>query len=191
MTVAIFHGYGGNKPNSWLTWLNKQLNDMGISTIYPSFPFMGSSHISDWYSEFSKYKNDFKGPVSLVGHSGGTTFAFYTIQNNDMQFEKVILVCPLNDLVGADTVRPGDEIQAPFIRAFVHQHFDFDLIKSRVKEFVFILSDNDPNVPYESTRDYYRGIFPNSKFITLHNYGHINEKAGITELPIVLDELLK
>lgn len=190
-TVAIFHGYGGNKPNSWLTWLNKQLVDHGNATIYPSFPFMGSSTIQDWSEEFSKYTQDLKEPISIVGHSGGTTFAFYVAQNTDIRIEKMILVCPLNDIDGAEHNRPGGDEQAPFIRNFVHQHFDFDLIKSHVNELTFVLSDNDINVPYEATRKYFQNIFPDAKFITLHNYGHVNEKAGITELPQVLEELMK
>lgn len=190
-TVAIFHGYGGNKPTSWLSWLNKELTELSISTIYPSFPFMGSSTIKDWSKEFSKYTQQLKEPISIVGHSGGTTFAFYVAQNTDIKIEKMILVCPLNNIDGAEYNRPGDENQAPFIRNFVHQNFDFDIIKSKVKEFVFILSDNDHNVPYEETKKYFQDIFPDAKFITLHNYGHVNEKAGITELPQVLEELLK
>lgn len=190
-TVAIFHGYGGNKPTSWLSWLNKELMDRSISTIYPSFPSMGSSTIEKWYEELSNHNRDLKEPISIVGHSGGTTFAFYVAQNTDIKIEKMILVCPLNNIDGAEYSRPGDESQAPFIRNFVHQNFDFDIIKSKVKEFVFILSDNDSKAPYELTKKYFENIFPNAKFITLHNYGHVNEKAGITELPQVLGELLK
>lgn len=190
-TVAIFHGYGGNKPSSWLSWLNRQLIDRGITTIYPSFPSMGSSTIGEWYEEFSQSTIEFKEPASIVGHSGGTTFAFYVAQHSSIQIGKMILVCPLNNIDGAEYNRPGDESQAPFIRNFVHQNFDFEIIKSKVKQFVIILSDNDHNVPYEETKKYFQDIFPDAKFITLHNYGHINEKAGITELPQVLEELIK
>ena len=190
-TVAIFHGYGGNKPNSWLTWLNNKLAEEVIKTVYPSFPFIGSSTIKDWYNEFSKYQENLKNPISVVGHSGGTTFALYLAQHTEIQIQRMILVCPLNNIDGAEHNRPGNEAEAIFIRNFVHQKFDFDLIKSHVKEFVFILSDNDHNVPFEETKAYFSHIFPTAKFIALHNYGHINEKAGITELPEVYDELIK
>ena len=189
-TVAIFHGYGGNKPNSWLTWLNKKLTDLGKQTIYPSFPFMGSSTIEDWREEFSRYSQNMKLPISIVGHSAGSTFAFYLVQNSDIIVEKMILVSPLNNLDGAEHDRPGDANQAPFIRNFVHQNFDFDIIKSKVKEFIFVLSDNDNKAPYQTTKKYFQKIFPDSRFITLHNSGHVNEKAGITELPLILEELL-
>lgn len=190
-TVALFHGYSGNKPNTWLSWLNKQLIGHSISTIYPSFPFMGSSTIESWYKEFSKYVTQLKEPVSIVGHSGGTTFAFYVAQNTDIQIERMILVCPLSNIDGAEHNRPGSQDEASFVRNFVHQDFDFNTIKSKVKEFVFILSDNDHNVPYEETKKYFENIFPDAKFITLTQYGHVNEKAGITQLPQVLEELLK
>jgi len=190
-TVAIFHGYGGNKANSWLTWLNNKLAEEGINTVYPTFPFMGSTTISDWYNEFSKYQVDLKEPISVVGHSGGTTFAFYLAQNTNIQINRMVLVCPLNNIDGAEHNRPGNESEATFIRNFVHQKFNFDLIKSHVKEFVFILSDNDHNVPFEETKDYFTQIFPTAKYITLHDYGHINEKAGITELPEAYEELMK
>ncbi len=190
-TVAIFHGYGGNKPSSWLSWLNTKLIDKGFKTIYPSFPHMGSSKIQDWEKEFTKYCDLIHEPISIVGHSAGTTFAFNLAQKSDIKIDKLILVCPLNDIDGAEHDRPGSESEATFIRNFVHQHFNFDIIKAKVKDIVFILSDNDPNVPYKETLEYFRNIFPTAKFITLENYGHINEKSGITELPEILVELTK
>ena len=193
-TVGIFHGYGGYRENSWLTWLNKQLLNKGITTIYPSFPFLGSSTIESWYEEFAKHKHLIKTPVSLVGHSAGTTFSLYTVQKNNIMYEKLILVCPLDDINGADMSgllnRSGKESEIPFIRNFVHQHFDYEIIQSRVKEFVFVLSDNDPRVPYNETMNYFKKKINKAKFVTLHNAGHVNEKAGITELPQVLEELL-
>jgi predicted alpha/beta hydrolase family esterase len=101
----------------------------------------------------------------------------------------MILVCPLSNIDGAEHNRPGDEEQATYIRNFVHRNLDFELIKSRVKEYIFIFSDNDPKVPYPSTLEYYRKLFPAGKFVTLTGYGHVNEKAGITKLPQVLEAL--
>lgn len=194
-TVAIFHGYGGYKPNSWLSWLNNQLKDKGINTIYPEFPFLGASTIEQWYEVWKRSTQNITEPVSLIGHSGGTTFALYLAQHSGLTFKKLILVAPLNDIDGADYSKlydkPGREGQKPFVRNFIHQHFNYELIKPIVKEITFILSDNDPHIPCQETITYFKNIFPEAKFITLHNYGHINEKVGVTELPQVLVELMK
>jgi predicted alpha/beta hydrolase family esterase len=190
-TVAIFHGYGGNKPNSWLTWLNIELNKKDIKTIYPSFPFMGSSSITDWYDEFLKYQDNLIEPITIVGHSAGTTFAFYLAEKSEIKIKKMILVCPLNNIDGAEFNRPGSETESTFIRNFVHQQFNFNVIKLKVKDIVFLLSDDDYNVPYKKTLEYFSNIFPEAGFITLEKYGHVNEKAGITQLPQALDELIK
>jgi predicted alpha/beta hydrolase family esterase len=190
-TVCIFHGYGGNKPGTWLALLNTSLQEQGYRTIYPSFPFMGSSKIEDWFEEFKKYPLSGES-LTIVGHSGGTTFAFYIAQHLDVQIDKMILVAPLNDQVGAEfglTTRPGKEAENPFLRDFIHQNFDFDVIKSKVREFIFMLSDNDHLIPHQSTLDYFKKIFPNAKFVTLPNYGHVNEKAGITQMLEVFDEI--
>lgn len=192
-TVCIFHGYGGNKPSTWLTWLNNSLQQQGYNTIYPTFPFMGTSKIEDWFEEFKKYRITDE-PITIVGHSGGTTLAFYVAQHMDIRIDKMILAAPLNDKQGADyalTSRPGKEAEVDYLRNFIHQNFDFDAIKSKVKEFTFLLSDNDHLVPYTETLNYFKQIFPDAKFITLPNHGHINEKAGITQLPEVLDEIVK
>lgn len=189
-SVAIFHGYSGHKPGSWLSWLEQELLSRKFDPIYPSFPPLGSSRIEEWYEHFQKYQTNIKGPLSIVGHSAGTTFALYLIEHLDIKYDKLVLVCPLNNQDGAEYNRPGAESEAPFIRAFVHQEFDFDLIKARAKNITFILSDNDPNVPYEKTKKYFSQIFPNAKFLTLHNAGHINAKAGIFELPVALEEIV-
>lgn len=189
-TVAIFHGYSGHKPGSWLIWLNNELISRQFSPIFPSFPPLGSSTIEEWYKHFQKDQTKIKEPLAIVGHSAGTTFAFYLIEHLDIKYDKLVLVFPLNNQDGAEYNRPGTESEAPFIRAFVHQEFDFDLIKARIKDVTFILSDNDPNVPYEKTKQYFSRIFPDAKFLTLHNSGHINAKAGIFELPVVLEEIV-
>lgn len=189
-TVGIFHGYGNKTPNSWLTWLNSELKIRDIETVYPSFPPLGSSTIESWYSEYCKYVDKLEEPIALVGHSAGTVFAFYVAQRSLVEIEKIILVCPLNNIDGAEFNRPGDENEAPFIRNFIHQNFDFELIKSKVKEFVFVLSDDDTKVPYEKTLAYFQSIFPTAKYITLSKHGHVNEKSGITKLPVVMEELL-
>lgn len=186
-SVAIFHGYSGHKPGSWLTWLDNELVSRKFSTIYPSFPPLGSSRIEEWYEHFQKYQTGIKEPLTIVGHSAGTTFALYLIEHLDIKYDKLVLVCPLSNRDGAEYNRPGIESEAPFIRTFVHQNFDFELIKARVKDITFILSDDDPNVPYKKTKKYFSQIFPDAKFLTLHNSGHINAKAGITELPQVLE----
>lgn len=190
-TVAIFHGYGGKKSDSWLTWLNSELINRSISTIYPSFPPLGSSTIEEWYSDYLKNFDELKRPVIMVGHSAGTVFALYAAQKSNILIEKLILVCPLNHVDGAEYQRPGGEDEASYIRNFVYQKFDFELIKSRVKKFVFLLSENDTKVPYEKTLKYFKNIFPDAKYVTLKDSGHVNEKAGITELPVVLEETLK
>lgn len=189
--VCIFHGYGGNKPGTWLTWLNDSLKERGFNTIYPAFPFMGSSRIEEWLEEFKKYSLPDE-PITLVGHSGGTTFAFYIVQHMNVCVDKMILVAPINDKEGAEfglTSRPGKEAENPFLRNFIHQNFDFDVIKPKVKEFIFMLSDNDHLIPYQVTLSYFKNIFPGAKFVTLPNYGHVNEKAGITQMPQVLEEI--
>jgi predicted alpha/beta hydrolase family esterase len=110
----------------------------------------------------------------------------------NLHIDKMILAAPLNDQQGADyalTSRPGKESEISYLRNFIHQNFDFDTIKSKVNEFTFLLSDNDHLVPYEETRSYFENISPKAKFIKLHEYGHINEKAGITELPEVVNAI--
>lgn len=192
-TVGIFHGYGGYRPSSWLSWLDKELRDREIETIFPEFPFLGASTIEEWYQVLMSMDKKLTEPALLVGHSGGVIFSLYVVEQSKQKFEKLVLASPLNDQNGVEmsTIfdKPGREAQRPYVTNFIQQKFDYNKIVPKVKNITFVMSDNDPHVPYAESRDYYQNIFPKAKFITLHNAGHINEKAGIDKIPEVLREL--
>ncbi|MBI3273735.1 MAG: alpha/beta hydrolase [Candidatus Colwellbacteria bacterium] len=66
---------------------------------------------------------------------------------------------------------------------------DFGKIRDHLAKSVAIFSDNDQYVSLDNADDFRDKL--GSKIIIMHNKGHLNTKAGVTELPVVLEELLK
>jgi len=71
---------------------------------------------------------------------------------------------------------------------FFETPLDYHKCQSATKVITLINSDNDEHVPLE------QGILMeeklSAKLIVINNGGHLNAKAGFTELPVVLSELL-
>jgi predicted alpha/beta hydrolase family esterase len=62
-------------------------------------------------------------------------------------------------------------------------------IKSSARKLVAISSDNDQHIPWSQTEEL-RDKF-GAELIKIHNGGHLNEKAGYKEFPLLMEELNK
>ena len=82
-----------------------------------------------------------------------------------------------------------DEDVRQTAKQWLESTVDFSKVVSHIKKSVAIFSDNDFYVPLDNQDDFRDKL--GSKIIIEHNKGHFNTKAGVTELPIVLEELLK
>ena len=57
------------------------------------------------------------------------------------------------------------------------------------KNIIAVFSDDDPDVPMSDSRLFKEKL--NAKIITEHNKGHFSDDAGVKELPVILNEILK
>ena len=85
-------------------------------------------------------------------------------------------------------LEPGPDIEEA-VEHWLGRPVDLAKAKDHLIRSVAIFSDNDPYVPLDNQDDF--KIRLGSKIIIDHNKGHFNTKAGVTELPVVLEELLK
>lgn len=66
---------------------------------------------------------------------------------------------------------------------------DLEKVKSHLPKSVAIFSDNDPYVPLDNQDDFRDKL--GSEIIVEKNMGHFSGSNGITELPVVLNSILK
>jgi predicted alpha/beta hydrolase family esterase len=73
------------------------------------------------------------------------------------------------------------------LNGFFEVPLDESKIKSNAKKIVAISSDNDPHVPYWQAEELETRF--GLELIKIHNGQHLNEKAGCTEMPLILEKL--
>jgi predicted alpha/beta hydrolase family esterase len=136
----ILHGTSNDSQRNWFQWLRGNLEDVGFKVWVPDLPGADVPNPKT-YNEFLFSSDwDFNDESILVGHSSGAVEIFSLLQNlsDGTQVDKAILVGAFKDNLGVDDLsRLFDET------------YDWELIKTKAKEFIFFHSDNDPYCPLD------------------------------------------
>jgi predicted alpha/beta hydrolase family esterase len=183
MRVFIFHCWGGDGRSCWSGWLQDSLAKHGAHVLSPDFPNTDEPVLSEWLSEARRLVPRFepKDEWVLVSHSLGGP-AILRLLESFAPGEKVkaaILVAGF-----------AKDLGIPQVRGFVEHEFDWKKIRESAGRFIVICSDNDPFIPLAEGERMARMIGKNCEFIVEHGAGHINEGAGFTKYPRLL-ELIK
>ena len=75
------------------------------------------------------------------------------------------------------------------MKTFSHRKFSWDLIRKNCVHFCVFHSDNDPYIPFEKAEDL--AMHFGADLMLVKGAGHINEQAGYTKFPLLLDEIRK
>lgn len=177
--VFIIHGWGGFPSHGWYPWLKEELEKRKFSAHVPDIMFK----ISTFNEVIARISNSVGTPdedTYLVGHSAGCMAILKYLENlkENEKIGGIILVSAFADKIGHKDVD-----------GFFENPVDWEKARKHGNRFVVIQSDNDYYVPME-----YGNIFKErlgAKLIIEHEKGHFSQDDGITELPVVLDELLK
>ena len=178
--VFIIHGYTGHPNTNWFPWLKKELEKLNILAIIPEMPNAENPQLSEWLPYLQLQVSLPDKDTYFVGHSLGC-----------ITILKYIESIPENTKVGGALLVAGfaSPIHFSELDNFFSAPLNDNKIKENILKIININSDNDNHVPFiqaEEIRDRF-----NSELITIHNGGHLNDKAGYTEFPLLLEELKK
>ena len=127
----------------------------------------------------------------LFGHSIGSQAILRYLQTIDKQIKigGCIFVAPWIFLNEEIIREEGEEVVA-IAKPWIETPIDWKAIKLHTNNFIVIFSDDDLFVPMEKNKLLFKNKL-NAKIIIKKKKGHFDDKAGIKELPILLNELLK
>jgi predicted alpha/beta hydrolase family esterase len=176
--VFIIHGYGGYPEKNWFPWLKESLEKQGIETTVPAMPNTENPQLSEWLPHLQSVIGEPDGDTYLVGHSLGCITALQYLNSlpNGKKIGGVVLVAGF-----------AEPIHLTELNNFFTTPLHDEKIKNSAKAIVIINSDDDPHVPLwqgEKIRDRF-----SAELVVISGGQHLNEKAGYTELPIVLEKL--
>lgn len=185
--VFIVHGWDGFPEENWFPWLKHELELRGFEVFVPQLPKPDLPEINSWVSKLSETVGSPDRETYFVGHSiGCQTIARYIESlSDDTKIGGIVFVAGffkrLSNLEDDEDVRR-------VAKQWLETPLDFSKVRNHIPESVAVFSDNDQYVPLDN-QDEFRDKL-GSKIIVEHHKGHFNTKAGVIELPVVLEELL-
>src|SRR3989344_6106348 len=186
--VIIVHGCPSNAEKAmspetrtydkhWMPWLKKELLSRIIPVEAPLMPKPWEPIYEDFKEEFEKL--DINSDSILIGHSCGGAFLVRWLGDSKTKISKLILVAPWRIPDSKDEARKKFYL------------FPIDKkIRSRVKEIIMFLADDEVPDGIESVHIYHKNL--GGRLIELKGMGHFTlNDMGTDEFPELLEECLK
>lgn len=169
--VVIVHGHEGKPDGNWFPWLKENLEKKSCKVYVPEFP-TPEDKLDKWMHVVKKV------PVRnsiLVGHSLGVPFIL-----NLLEKEKAKAAFLAAGFTGSLDLEFNNQLQD-----IADREFDWDAIRQNCPRFFVLQGDNDEYVPVKKAQDLARNLGTDP--ILINGGGHLNEPAGFTEFPQLLD----
>ncbi len=180
----IIHRWGGDSTSDWVPWLKEELEANGIAAVSPDMPNTDAPTITEWTSFLLSLIAAPDTDTYLIGHSVGCqAIVRYLAQLPDgTSVGKVILVAPWTELTKIK------EESKETARQWVETQIDWDKARAHAKGFTVIYSDTDPLVSTDNAKYFAEKLGAN--LILEENRGHFTDGDDVTQLPVLLTEIL-
>lgn len=179
-TAFIFHGYSGHSKKNWFPWLRQELEQSDYKVIVPDFPHTDHPKLDEWVAHFSPYKPFLTKSTILIGHSLGGAFALRLLEQLDHPIKATFLVSPVPGPMGNDL--------DPLLQSFINKPFDVVTIRKNTGHITLFHANNDPYIRLPLAEELAKNLGTN--IILMKNGGHLNEKSGFKEFPLLRDAIL-
>ena len=180
----IIHRWGGDSTSDWVPWLREELEEKGITAVAPDMPNPNAPTIAEWTSMLNNLITAPDQETCIIGHSVGcqAIVRYLSSLPENEAIGKAVFVAPWTQLTNVD-----ESAKEPVMQ-WTDSPIDWEGAKKHCKSFIVIYSDNDPKVSEENAKDF--GNKLGAKLILEENRGHFRDEDDVTQLPIMLKEIL-
>ena len=184
--IFIVHGWEGSPKSDWFPWLKFELEKRKFIAEVLAMPDSDAPVMGSWVGFLKKKIKKADEETYFVGHSIGWQAILRYLESlpKNIKVGGCVFAAGWFSLKGLESEEEW-EIAKPWIETKI----DFEKVKKHTKKFVAIFSDNDPWVPIENKKVFVDEL--NAKIFIEKGKEHFHGAAGVTELPIVLKEILK
>ena len=186
--VFIIHGWEGYHEENWFPWLKHELETRGFEVHVPQMPEADSPRIENWVPKINEVVGVPDEETYFVGHSMGCQAVVRYLETlpEEVKIGGAVFVAGFfKRLTGLGEEPNFEEIEKHWLGVPP----DLKKVKNHLNKSVAIFSDDDPYVPSDNQDDFRDKL--GSKIIIQHKMNHFSSNWGVTELPVVLEELLK
>lgn len=183
MKAILLHGTDGSNKSNWLPWLKQQLEKHEFTVYAPSLPNAAYPNGEVW-SNFVIQNMPFEPDENtiIIGHSAGAALIPMLLQKlpAEAKIRKAIFVNGFYTNLGWDKLKDLHNIKV-----------NYDDVKQKCDDFIFLHSDNDPYVPLDEPRKLVKNL--NGKLTVIKGQGHFNlgTSSKYKEFPKLLSVILK
>lgn len=141
--ALILHGTGGSPNINWFQWLKKELEKLGYEVLVPKLPNADKPNIARYNRLLLSRDFNFNKDTIIIGHSSGAVAILGLLEKlpKGLKINSVYLVAAFIDSLG------WKSLNELFIKPF-----NYKLIKTKAKKFIYFHSDNDPYIPLEQAK---------------------------------------
>jgi len=171
--ALILQSWFSTPEDNWYPWLKAELEKRGYRVMVPKLPTMDTSS-PDMEAMLTHINslNFVTEETLVIGHSLGSVLALRLAERR--KFGKGILLAAwdFNDLT-------------PEHQSFWQSLMDHTKIKENVKEWVFLISDNDPYVTKFIAHEVAARV--DGKAVDVGSRGHFGKDENTKEVPEILE----
>lgn len=187
--VFIIHGWGGNSKINWIPWLKNELEKKKFEVHTPDMPNTDDPNMGEWVSYLALQVGRPDTDTYLVGHSLGcqTIMRYLEEMKQGEKIAGAVLVAGFFT-IKEEAMEDGDTERV--LGPWVEKKIDLKKARTHAGKIVSIMSDNDPYIPLEDSREFENDL--GAQVIVIPNAGHFTVPlGGYKELHVALNELLK
>jgi predicted alpha/beta hydrolase family esterase len=130
--AIILHGTGDSPDLYWFPYIKEKLEEKGYAVWLPALPNAKKPNLADWVP-FILENGKLTEETVIIGHSAGAQVILSVLERLDGKIKKAILVSGYSKPLPKTQNDPKNQ-----------DSFDWEKIKGKAEEFIFINSDNDP-----------------------------------------------
>jgi len=184
--VIIVHRWDGTPESDWYPWLKRELESKGFEVIVPEMPETSEPSIENWVDHLRIVVGSVDEETYFVGHSiGCQTIMRYLSSLSDVKIGGIVFVAGWFNLDNLE----GEEVVA-IAKPWIETPIDFAKVRNKTNKITVFLSDNEPYGFVDENASIFEDKL-DAKVIIESEKGHFIEDDGITEVPEVLEELLR
>ncbi|MFA5905380.1 MAG: alpha/beta hydrolase [Desulfobacula sp.] len=130
--AIILHGTKDSPEDFWYPWLRDNLKKRGYEVWHPTLPNREFPNLKDWLPYILE-NGKFNSETIIIGHSAGAQIILSVLEKLETSIKQVILVSGYAKALRKDVDSPKNV-----------DDYNWEAIKGKAEEFIFINSDNDP-----------------------------------------------
>lgn len=182
--VFIVHRWEGNQDSDWYPWLKVELEKKGYYVFVPALPDTNSPTPTKWIHALSEIVGTPTVNDYFIGHSIGC-----------MTILRYFETLPLSETVGGAIFVAGFYKDLDYsgyknnLASFFTKPLVWTKIKNICSQILGVYSDDDPWIPLIHAEILRKKL--QSEITILSDCKHFTSEDGITNLPLVRDQLLK